>query len=278
MLKNGFPRQLQFQFLELLLEATATGLKPPQRLGDHLLESVFRQVQPQRLQDARHDRSPPRSRCGLVGAAGLAGFRRTSQRSFRFVVRSADRHGPAVGLDRRGSGHEGEQSLVVLQTHDLVGEQDVIVLQPAARFRKHLPIAQEGQFLFECGHLGKFTRVVEFGVGLDGPGVVVDLQQSVGEEAVAALLAVLERQLDRLANQVRPALLHLGEAGVHRRVVAEQNPLEDVGVEDAFEGFGILVDAEQEQPRLLRQKRPDALETPTGLVGVDDRRVGDQRA
>src|SRR5450432_2974897 len=75
-----------------------------------------------------------------------------------------------------------------------------------------------------------------------------------------------------------PALLCLGEVGVHGRVVADQDARERRRIENLVERLSILMNAEQHHMCLLRKKRPYAVQTPTRLVGMPNQRVGQQRA
>lgn len=74
-----------------------------------------------------------------------------------------------------------------------------------------------------------------------------------------------------------PALLCCGEIRIDRRVVADDDAGERRWIENHLQRVGIFMHTEKQQPRLLGKKSPHAVETPTRLVGMHQRRMGQQR-
>ena len=72
-------------------------------------------------------------------------------------------------------------------------------------------------------------RVAKPLVALHAASLVVNRQQSIRERPVRRVVRILQRQLDRLAQQMRPALLRPPETTtVHGSIVADSNPVEYV--------------------------------------------------
>src|SRR5450432_3779154 len=76
---------------------------------------------------------------------------------------------------------------------------------------------------------------------------------------------------------MRPTLLRLTKIRIHRRIVTDHQANERVRIEDLCQRVGVLVYAKQEYARLLRQKRPHAVDAPTRLVRMHYHRVSQQR-
>jgi hypothetical protein len=127
------------------------------------------------------------------------------------------------------------------------------------------------------GHPVRTSRGAETLVALQAARLPVNRQQPVGEVAIVGAVPILQGQFDPLPQQVRPTLLHGAELPIHRRIVADDQAGKRSGIQNLLEGLGILGDAEQQHPRLLRQQGPDALQTPTGLVGMHHQRIRQQR-
>src|SRR5207248_7135276 len=65
---------------------------------------------------------------------------------------------------------------------------------------------------------------------------------------------------------------------VDGRVIAEHEADKRGWIENVLQGGGILVNPKEQQPRLLREKGPHAVQTPARLVGMHHQRVRQQGA
>src|SRR5205814_10578250 len=122
------------------------------------------------------------------------------------------------------------------------------------------------------------TRRTASAILLHSAGASINRQQPIRELPILRIFRHLQRQLDRLAQQVGPAFLRLGEVRVYRRVVADHDARERRRIEELFERLGVLVHAEEQHASLLRKNGPDAVDAPTGFVGMHHHRVGQERA
>jgi hypothetical protein len=130
---------LQFELVQLFREATSPVLNPALHLRQHGRERERRKVETERLQDAGQNRLPTGAGPCLVGAARLAGFRRSTQRPFGFVVRGPDPLGFPVRLFHGLGRHEDEQLPGQHQPHDFVGQPTIIVIRPFERRQVRCP-------------------------------------------------------------------------------------------------------------------------------------------
>ena len=171
--------------------------------------------------------------------------------------------------------HEREQLPSHRQRHQFVDERPVIVGEFPSRRCVGEPcrLAEFAQPVLQRCHFEGSTSIAQPPITLRGAGFAINVQQFIREPAVLDIARVLERQLDRFSQQMRPTLLRRGKVRVHRRIVADHDAFERRGFEDLLQRLSVLVNAEQPDPRFLRDKRPDAVQAPTRFISVDDRGV-----
>ncbi len=255
---------------DLFGEAAFPVLQPPRRFADDRFECEAIQLLADALKHAGDHAATLRALGRFARTTRFASHRVIAKLTFGHVV---------VAVNRR-FGHEHEEFLIQHQTHDFVAQTSIVICDLVAADRVVDPLfeAQCQQFVVQLGHTGRTCRIAQTPIRFDSLSRAIDVEQLVGKAAVVGVLRILQRQLDRLANQVCPTFLRLVEVLVDRRIVADQNACKRFFIEDLGQRGTIFVNTIKQHGELVSQKRPHAIDAPRRFIGVNHRTVGQQRA
>ncbi len=185
-----------------------------------------------------------------------------------------------VGLGRGRLRHEGKKLLLKQQVHQFRRKQAEVVFKAGDRpfVVQPRPAAQFDNAVLQHRHFRGSTRIPQAAIDLDATGLAIDRQQFIRELPILGILGITQAEFDRLAEQMSPAFLRPGEVRIHGGIVADQDARKGVRIEDHPQGLGVFMNSEPDDSGFLREKGPDAVDAPTGFVGMDDRRIGHEQA